>query len=142
MRQMVAVLVALAAGAMWLGSIAKSQPPPVAPPGGIQIYINQSHCYTPRALVPIRVENLTPGSLVQASSSEGVIEETLGAAKAASNGVAKLIASAPSALPSGRRIEAHLIKIEGTDATGRLSSGVTAFVLATRNVCKGLNERH
>jgi hypothetical protein len=143
MRQMVAVLVALAAGATWLatGSIASAPAPRTAAPAGILVYVNQSRCYPPGATVPVQVENLTPGSLVQAISSEGVIEEVLGSAKAAPAGVTKLPVKAPD-LPSGKRIEAHLLKIEGTDATGRLTSSVTAFVLATRSLCKTLNERH
>jgi hypothetical protein len=55
--------------------------------------------------------------------------------------MATLILSAPSGLPHGRHIGAHLIMVEGTDATGEPASGVTAFVFAKSSVCKRLNGR-
>jgi hypothetical protein len=85
----------------------------------------------------ITVTNLTPGSSAQVSS-----EETVSAiGKASSAGTATITLLAPAGLPRGRSIEAHLITVEGTDATGRPASETAAFLLAKRSVCQLLRRR-
>jgi hypothetical protein len=101
------------------------------------VSIDSSHCYTPNARIRISVTSLSPGTSVLASSKETVAVNAI----ASSAGTATLTLLAPSGLPHGRSIEAHLITVEGTDATGRPTGETTAFLLARRSVCKLLSER-
>lgn len=134
MKRMVVFLAALVAGISVVVADAMIAPAPTPPPGGILVSVNPSHCYTPNAAIRIVVTNVRPGSWVQASS-----EETVSAgAKASAAGTAAPILSAPSGLAHGRSIEAHLLEVNATDATGQTASGKAAFVLATRHVCRQL----
>ncbi len=142
MRREAAFLLALltvigvAAGSALAG--ATPSPALEAPAGGILVSVNPSHCYAPNARVRMSVRNLSPGTSVLVGSKETVAVN----ATASSAGTATLTLLAPSGLPRGRSIEAHLITVEGTDATGRPTGETAAFVLAKRSVCKLLSERH
>jgi hypothetical protein len=80
------------------------------------------------------VTNLAPGSSVQASS-EGTVS-VLGRASTAGTATLRLLA--PS-LRHRRNIEADLITVNGTDATGSRATEVAAFVLAKPRVCRLLS---
>jgi|GEM_PF-3616521 len=132
-RRVGVVLAALALGVP-AGS-AQAQAPIVAPPSGILVRIDPGRCYTPDAKVPIVISNLAPGSTVQASS-----EDTVSViARASATGIVTLRLSAPTSLPHRRNLEAHLITIDGTDATGARATEIAAFVLAKPRVCRRLS---
>jgi hypothetical protein len=107
------------------------------PPGGILVGTNRSRCYGPNSHISVTVRNLTAGTSTLASSDETV---SVGAS-ASATGTAIITITAPSALPHGRRIEAHLVEVVGTDATGSVVGANTAFVFGTKRVCKTLNGR-
>jgi hypothetical protein len=133
MRYVDVVLAALVLGALGASS-AQAQPSVVAPPSGILVRVSPGHCYTPDAPVPIMVRNLAPGSSVQASS-EGTVSVL---ARASTAGTATLRLTAPTGLPHRRNIEAELITVDGTDATGLRATEVAAYVLAKPRVCRML----
>ncbi len=135
---MLSVVAVVAVVASFALAAAPSSPGRTEPPAGILVSVDPSHCYTPNARVPITVTSLTPGSSAQASSEEAVSVT----GKASSSGRATLTLLAPAGLPRGRSIEAHLITVEATDATGRPASQTTAFLLAKRSVCELLRRRH
>jgi hypothetical protein len=134
MRYVNVVLAVLALGVLGASS-AQAQPSIVAPPSGILVRVDAGHCYTPDAQVRIFVTNLAPGSTVQASS-DGTVSVL---ARASTAGAATLRLTAPTSLPHRRNIEAHLITLDGTDATGLRATEVAAFVLAKPRVCRRLS---
>jgi hypothetical protein len=139
MRRLGVLLLAVAtAGA---AAATTSGAPPVGPSGraqppeGILVSVDSSRCYTGNARVKVTVTNLMAGSSVQASS-----EETVSAsAKASPAGVAVIRLTAPSALPQHQHVEAHLLRVVGTDATGGEVGSDAAFVFGTKRVCDALN---
>jgi hypothetical protein len=135
-RTGVFVLVLVAVGAATAGD-SLAVPGPVEPPEGILVRVSASHCYAPKSRIKVTVSSLTAGSSARANS-----EETMSAAaKASAAGIATISLVAPPRLPAGRRIEAHLIEVVGTDATGRTAGTEAAFVFGTQRVCRTLNRR-
>jgi hypothetical protein len=140
MRREAALLLALLAAIGVAASSARAVAPlpeQTAPPGGILVSVNSSHCYVPNARVRVSVTSLSPGTSVLASSKETVAVNAI----ASTTGTATLTLLAPSGLPRGRSIEAHLITVGGTDATGEPTGETVAFLLAKRSVCKLLSQR-
>jgi hypothetical protein len=135
-RTGVFLLVLVAVGVATAGD-SFAVPGPVEPPEGILVRVSASHCYTPKSRIKVTVSSLTAGSSARANSEETVSA----AAKASAAGIATISLVAPSRLPAGRRIEAHLIEVVGTDATGRTAGTEAAFVFGTQRVCWTLNRR-
>jgi hypothetical protein len=107
-------------------------------PGGILVsVVAPSRCYPPDSRIQIVVRNLAPHSSVQASSDETVSVHK----HASATGATTLTLLAPSALQRGRRVEAHLVEVDGTDALERPVSATTAFVFARNQACANLNRR-
>jgi hypothetical protein len=137
MGVMLVILVAGGAVAASTGGDPLAATGRVEPPEGILVRVNTSHCYAPNAHIKVTVSSLTAGSSAQANSDETVSA----AAKASVAGTATILLIAPSALPPGRRIQAHLVEVVGTDATGRIAGGDAAFVFGQQRVCRTLNRR-
>ena len=140
MRRMGVLLLILVAGGVVAANTSGDRlaaPGRVEPPEGILVRVNTSHCYAPNAHIKIMVSSLTAGSSAQANSGETVSV----AGKASAAGTTTIVLIAPSALPAGRRVEAHLVEVVGTDATGRIAGAPAAFVFGTHRVCRTLNQR-
>jgi hypothetical protein len=133
----VSLAVLLASGAVVARTFGAAAPGAgrVAPPGGILVSTNASHCYAPDSHIRVTVRNLAPGTSAQASSEETVAV----AGRASTAGVAVITISAPTALPHGHRVKADLVEVVGTDATGAVVGNTAAFVLGTKRVCASLN---
>lgn len=140
MRRLGAVLAVVVASSSAVGGpVADGQPaPPSAhetPPGGILVSANPSRCYAPDTTIRVAAQNLMPGSSVQASSVGAVSV----VARASSAGTAVIALVAPSGLPRGRSIEAHLITVDGTDALGNRATSDAAVVLGSARTCRRIN---
>jgi hypothetical protein len=139
MRRVGALLAVLMVGAIADETFGATPPEAgrVPTPGGILVSTSPSQCFTPNGHVKITVHSLAPGASAQASSEDTVSV----AAKASSTGTAVITLIAPSALSHGRRVEADLVEVVGTDASGSVVGASTAFILGTKRVCAALNRR-
>jgi hypothetical protein len=140
MKRMGALLVGTMIGAIIAAAPAAGETaaPRETSPGGILVSGGApSRCYPPNSRIQIVVRNLAPHSSVQASSGQTVSVHRWASAA----GTASLTLLAPSAVPRGRRIEAHLVEVDGTDALARPASATTAFIFARKQACAALNRR-